>query len=119
MTRQKELMIVIPGNCVDSAYAVIGQEGLSQTHKTINHGCGRKYTRSQLFSRFRRADLSETFKGIVLNVSPSQMTEEHPSGYKNIEDVIDSLERFKIARRIAKLNPVAVIVDRGVKHARK
>jgi hypothetical protein len=29
------------------------------------------------------------------------------------------LERFKIARRIAKLNPVAVIVDRGVKHARK
>ena len=103
---------IIPGTCADPAYIVLGTEGVKAAHNTLNHGVGRKYTRSQLFSKFRRTKYSHFFKDIALNVSPKQMIEEIPVGYKNIEDVMNSVETSNLARRIARLRPVGVIVSR-------
>lgn len=40
------------------------------------------------------------------------MVEEIPKAYKNIEDIIDTVEEYGLAKRIAKLKPVGVIVER-------
>jgi release factor H-coupled RctB family protein len=104
---------IIPSNCCDFSYLVVGDKGLSKTGNSINHGCGRKYTRSQVFQKFRRKkDLDSIFNGVILNVRPSQMIEEVPAGYKNIDDVINSVEEQRLARRVAKLKPLAMIVER-------
>lgn len=116
---EEKEFFVIPGTCTDSAYAITGCAGLRDSNYTINHGCGRKYTRSQLLSRFRRSDLSEFFKEISLNAEPRQMIEELPVGYKKIEDIINSVEEFNLAQRIAKLRPIGIIVDRGENHGKK
>ncbi len=111
-TLQEGEMFVIPGTATDSAYVIVGEEGLKDSHNTINHGAGRKYSRNQTLSKFRRSDLDEMFKNIVLNVRPNQMVEEVPAAYKNIHEVIASVERFKLARKVAKLRPIGVIVER-------
>jgi len=105
-------VFVIPGTAVDSSYMVVGEEGLKDSNNTINHGAGRTYTREQIFCKFRRKNFDNLFRDVVLNVPVSQMIEEIPKGYKNIEDIIDSVEQFKLARRIVKLKPVGVIVER-------
>jgi len=105
-------IFVIPSNAVDSAYVVLGLPGLEKSHFTINHGCGRRYTREQIFSKFRRVKFNYMFKDVVLNVDPKRMIEEIPKGYKHIGDVVDAVEEHGLARRIAKLIPVGVIVER-------
>jgi len=105
-------IFVIPGNCSDPAYVVTGLPGLKETHYSINHGCGRKYTRAQMFCRFRRTDFDEFFNTISLNVRPSQMIEEMPKSYKPIEEVVSSAEEAGLVKRIAKLRPVGVVVER-------
>jgi release factor H-coupled RctB family protein len=105
-------LFVIPGTCVSPAYVVKGLRGLENSHFTINHGSGRKYTRAQIFSKFRRRDFSDLFKGVVLNVPSKKMIEEIPKGYKNIEDVIASVEDAKLVKKVAKLRPVGVVVER-------
>ncbi len=107
-----EEIFVIPGTCTDPSYIVKGQEGLIRSHNTINHGAGRKYTRAQLFSKYRRTNFDNMFRDIVLNVDTKKMIEEIPKGYKNIEDVITSAEEKGLIERIAKLKPVGVVVDR-------
>ena len=105
-------LFIIPSNAADAAYLVRGREGLADTYYTINHGCGRKYTRTQMYTRLRKTNFEYMFKGVALNVSYKQMIEEAPVGYKDIQDVLASLEEFKIAEIVAKLKPVGVIVER-------
>ena len=105
-------LFVVPGTAVDPAYVVVGQKGLSESHNTINHGCGRKYTRKQTSVKFRGKNFSHIFKDVALNVDSKKMVEEIPKAYKNIEDIIDTVEEYGLAKRIAKLKPVGVIVER-------
>jgi tRNA-splicing ligase RtcB len=105
-------VFVIPGTAVDAAYLVEGSFGLENSLGTINHGAGRKYTRAQIFSKYRRKKFDNLFNEIALNVNPKKMIEEIPKAYKNIDDVMDSVEEYDLARRIARLRPVGVIVER-------
>ncbi|MDP8220829.1 MAG: RtcB family protein [Candidatus Stygibacter frigidus] len=104
---------LIPANCSSPAYLVKPDVNIADTYYTLPHGTGRKYTRAQLFAKFARSKkLSEQFKNIMLNVSPKKMIEEVPTGYKPISDIIKAIIDYKLATPIAKLIPLAVIVDR-------
>ena len=104
---------LIPANCTSPAYLVKPAVNIADTYHTLPHGTGRKYTRAQLFAKFARSKkLSDQFKNIMLNVSPKKMIEEIPTGYKPISDIIKALTDYKLAAPIAKLIPLAVIVDR-------
>ncbi|MBU0459324.1 MAG: RtcB family protein [Nanoarchaeota archaeon] len=105
-------MCVIPGTATDTAYVVEGSSGLENSLGTINHGVGRRYTRAQMFSKFRRKRFDHLFNSVALNVKPKKMIEEIPKGYKNVDDVMNSVEEYDLAHRIASLRPVGVIVER-------
>lgn len=110
---QNDQLSIIPGNCTSQAYLVNSGEKIADTYHTIPHGTGRKYTRAQLFSKFARSKkLDDLFKTVELNVSPKKMIEELPVGYKSIDDVIKAVTDFKLAKPVASLSPLAVIVDR-------
>lgn len=105
-------VFMIPSTATGYAYLVCGKEGLTVSYNTINHGCGRKYTRSQMFSKLRKTNFESMFNGIAMNVSYKQMIEEVPTAYKNIEDVIASVEAFNLAEKIAAFRPLGLIVER-------
>ncbi len=105
-------IFMIPSTATGYAYLVRGKEGLTESYNTINHGCGRKYTRSQMFSKLRKTNFESMFNGIAMNVSYKQMIEEVPTAYKNIEDVIASVEAYNLAEKIAAFRPLGLIVER-------
>ena len=105
-------VFMIPSTATGHAYLVRGKEGLVESYNTINHGCGRRYTRSQMFSKLRKTNFESMFNGIAMNVSYKQMIEEVPTAYKNIEDVIASVEEFNLAEKIATFRPLGLIVER-------
>ena len=105
-------LFMIPSTATGNAYLVRGKEGLAQSYNTINHGCGRRYTRSQMFSKLRKTNFESMFNGIAMNVPYKQMIEEVPTAYKNIEDVIASVEEFNLAEKIATFRPLGLIVER-------
>ena len=47
-----------------------------------------------------------------MNVPYKQMIEEVPTAYKNIEDVIASVEEFNLAEKIATFRTLGLIVER-------
>lgn len=104
---------IIPASCTSPAYLVKPAAKIADSYHTLPHGTGRKYTRAQLFSKFARSKkLPEQFKNIMLNVNPKKMIEEIPAGYKLISDIINATTEFNLAKPVAKLMPLAVIVDR-------
>ena len=105
-------LFMIPSTATGNAYLVRGKEGLAQSYNTINHGCGRRYTRSQMFSKLRKTNFENIFSGIAMNVPYKQMIEEVPTAYKNIEDVIASVEEFNLAEKVATFRPLGLIVER-------
>lgn len=67
-------------------------------------------TRSEAASKIRarhlRASLTRTsLGGRVVCDDPALLYEEHPDAYKAIEPVIQALERFGAAERVAALRP--------------
>jgi len=105
-------MFVIPSTCTDFAYVVVGGDGLKESYNTINHGLGRKYSRGQMSSKFSRKE-SEKFFGndVVFNLPYERLMESAPIMYKNTENVMSSVEEFKLGGKIARLKPIGVIVE--------
>lgn len=105
-------LFVIPGTAITPAYIVQGQQGLKDSYNTINHGCGRVLTRAQARNRYQRQDLTKEFSQVALNVNPNKMAEEHPRAYKDVEDILNSIEEYDLAKRVIKLKPVGGLVER-------
>lgn len=91
-------------------------EGLGKPEAlcSVAHGAGRKMTRSEAMAKVRarhsRASLTRTaLGGRVMYDDPDLLYEEHPDAYKAIEPVVDALEAFGAARRVAALRPVLTV----------
>lgn len=81
---------------------------------SVAHGAGRKMTRSEATAKVKahhtRASLTRTpLGGRVLYDDPALLYEEHPDAYKAIDPVVDALEAFGAARRVAALRPVLTV----------
>jgi len=111
-TLKKGGIAVIAGTAVHPTYIVKGLHGVSWTQNTINHGSGRVATRRRAADMMKRANGKNPYDGVVTNVTPKENAEENPRAYKDVEDVIDSIEKFGLAKRVAKLRPVGVVVKR-------
>ena len=107
---------IIPTTFAGDAHLVIGLPNTEKTNYSKNHGLGRMYTRQQMFGKYGRINkskLNKLFpKGIISNVSPQELVEELPNGYKSPQRVIESFEDTKMGYVLATLKPLAVIVER-------
>lgn len=88
--------------------------GCDGTLCSVAHGAGRRITRSdakgRLRARYRRSELGRTaLGGRVICDEPDLLYEEHPEVYKPIESVVDAIEAWKMARRVASLVPVVTV----------
>lgn len=90
-----------------------GEQGsMERSFGTICHGAGRamscaRASRAITGSELRRQLASQ---GIVVRCpSTKGLAEEAPFAYKDVEHVVDVVERASLARRVARLVPIGVV----------
>lgn len=105
--------VIVPGSMGTSSYVLCGTENaMNETFGSICHGAGRVMSRSKALKNISARDVKRKLesKGItVFSDSMKALAEESPDVYKNIDEVILSCEGAGIAKKIAKVKPLAVI----------
>ena len=74
------------------------------------HGAGRALSRSQAKKIIDGKSLKKSLeeKGIRIHAkTPNILSEEAPSAYKNVDSVTDLTEKAGLARKVARLSPLA------------
>jgi tRNA-splicing ligase RtcB len=104
---------IIPGSMGTSSYVLVGTEaGLKETFGSVCHGAGRVMSRHEAMRRKRGEQVKKELeqKGeIVKGASWAGLAEEMPEAYKDIDEVIRSVELSGIGRKIAKMVPLGVM----------
>jgi tRNA-splicing ligase RtcB len=105
--------VFIPGSMGTASYVLAGDDrAMGRSFGSTCHGAGRAMSRGAA-KRVRpghevRRELEE--RGIVVRcASASELAEEAPHAYKDVERVAEVVDRAGLARRVARLVPMGVI----------
>lgn len=111
--RQMGQPVLIPGSMGSASYVLAGrEEAMTETFGSSCHGSGRVMSRHQAI---REIPMSKTLgdlkgKGIELRVRNKKLiSEEAEWAYKDVTDVVQSIEGAKISNIVAKLVPIGVV----------
>ena len=105
--------VLVPGSMGTASYVLVGTaESMAQSFGSTCHGAGRTMSRSQAKRSIRGEHLREELSqgGIVVRAgSLPGLAEEAPTAYKDVDDVVRVVDEAGIARKVARLRPLAVI----------
>lgn len=105
--------VIIPGSMGTASWVLVGTEGsMERSFGSSCHGAGRVMSRSKAKHEVRgdalRKELED--RGIKIKAgSLSGLAEEAPQAYKDVDMVVETVSSAGIARKVARLRPVAVI----------
>jgi tRNA-splicing ligase RtcB len=100
---------LVPGSMGTSSYIMRGTKENKETYHSINHGAGRVMSRTKAKKTITNQEFEKAMQGIEHNVDLQRIKDEAPQVYKNINQVIDSLVEAGMSKKVAKLQPLAVI----------
>jgi tRNA-splicing ligase RtcB (3'-phosphate/5'-hydroxy nucleic acid ligase) len=107
--------VFIPGSMGTSSYVLAGEPGsMERSFGTTCHGAGRRMSRTGARKQITGQELRRQLEadGIVVRCPSNKgLAEEAPFAYKDVERVVDVVERAGLARRVAQLRPLGVIKD--------
>lgn len=105
--------VMIPGSMGTSSYVLVGTDrALRETFGSCCHGAGRAMSRTQAKKETTAEVLLREMRGmgiVVRGESRSGLTEEKPDAYKDVSRVVDVVQGAGIARKVAKMVPLAVM----------
>ena len=105
--------VLVPGSMGTASWVLIGTErSMAQTFGSTCHGAGRTMSRKKAKKSIHGVKLREELEGCGIHVragSMSGLAEEAPKAYKDVDRVVEVVHSAGIAKRVAKLKPVAVI----------
>ncbi len=105
--------VLIPGSMGTASFILVGTAGsMEQTFGSTCHGAGRVLSRAKARKQVRGEDLRSRLeeRGIVVRAgSMSGLAEEAPEAYKDVSRVVEVVHRAGIGKKVARLEPVAVI----------
>lgn len=105
--------VLIPGTMGTSSYVLAGtKEGMDVAFGSCCHGAGRRLSRTAAKKMVRGPALRKELEDhniIVRCDSDKGLAEEAPIAYKDVDSVVNVVQNAKIARKVARLVPVAVI----------
>jgi tRNA-splicing ligase RtcB len=105
--------VFIPGSMGTASFVLAGEPGsLERSFGTTCHGAGRAMSRTRARKRIGGAELRRRLEaeGIVVRCPSNRgLAEEAPFAYKDVERVVEVVERAGLARRIARLAPIGVV----------
>ena len=105
--------VFIPGSMGTSSFVLAGEPGsIELAFGSTCHGAGRRLSRTGAKKVVSGAELRRELEelGIVIR-SPSNkgLAEEAPLAYKDVERVVEIVERAGLSRRVAQLVPIGVV----------
>ena len=105
--------VLVPGDMGRYSYVLAGTErAMRETFGSSCHGAGRRMSRAQAKKSARGRPIFQELeeKGIhVRSDSAGTVAEEISEAYKDVADVIEVMHGAGIARKVAKLVPLAVV----------
>lgn len=105
--------VLVPGSMGTASWVLVGtQMAMERTFGSCCHGAGRTMSRSQAKKMIRGATLREELEAGGIRVQPgslSGLAEEAPLAYKDVDRVVSVVHDAGIARKVARLAPIAVI----------
>ncbi|NTW57400.1 MAG: RtcB family protein [Chlorobiaceae bacterium] len=105
--------VLIPGSMGTGSWLLKGHPGsVAASFGSSCHGAGRSMSRTMSRKLTRIPELLEELaaQGIVVNAgSQAGLSEEAPSAYKNVDEVVNVIDVCGIAKKVARLRPLAVI----------
>jgi tRNA-splicing ligase RtcB len=103
--------VLVPGSMGTASYVLVGEVGGEAFHSTC-HGAGRVMSRTAARKKTSGAQLKKQLAAAGIEVragSARGLTEEAPFSYKDVDVVVEIVERAGLARRVARLVPLGVI----------
>jgi tRNA-splicing ligase RtcB len=105
--------VLIGGTMGTASYILAGtSEGMGIAFGSACHGAGRAMSRTQASKRWKGRELVDQLKnqGILIR-TPSYrgVAEEAPGAYKDVNAVVDAADEAKLARKVAKLEPLVCV----------
>jgi tRNA-splicing ligase RtcB len=105
--------VFIPGSMGTSSFVLAGEPGsLELAFGSTCHGAGRRLSRTGARKQVQGAELRRDLEsqGIIVR-SPSNkgLAEEAPLAYKDVDRVVEIVERAGLSRRVAQLVPLGVV----------
>ena len=105
--------VLVPGSMGTASWVLLGTaESMAQTFGSTCHGAGRTMSRKAAKKSIRGAALREELEGrgiLVRAGSMSGLAEEAPKAYKDVDRVVEVVHSAGIAKKVARLRPIAVI----------
>lgn len=104
--------VLIPGTMGTSSYLLHGtQTAMDETFGSTAHGAGRKMSRAGAKREYRGEEIQKYLekKGIIVKAtSMPVVAEEAPGAYKNVDEVIQTVDKSGISKLVAKMIPLGV-----------
>jgi len=105
--------VLIPGSMGTASYVLVGTaKAMTGTFGSTCHGAGRMMSRTRARKEVRGERLRDELasRGIVIRAgSMPGLAEEAPQAYKDVSRVVAVVHNVGIGRRVARLEPLAVI----------
>ncbi len=105
--------VLIGGTMGTASYVLVGtQESMGLAYGSACHGAGRSMSRHQALRQWHGRDVVKDLatRGILIR-SPSMrgIAEEAPGAYKDVSEVVDAADDAKLARKVARLEPLVCV----------
>lgn len=111
--RQTGQPVICGGSMETGSYLLVGTDrAVHDTFGSTMHGSGRTMSRAQAKRTVRGAELQKQMqqRGILVKaVSMSGLAEEAGLAYKDISEVVESVDRAGIAKKVLELRPIGNI----------
>jgi tRNA-splicing ligase RtcB len=105
--------VIVPGDMGRYSFVLVGTDGaMRETFGSSCHGAGRRMSRKAAKKAARGRPILEELReqGIfVRSDARGTVDEEIPEAYKDVADVVDVIHGANIARKVARLEPLAVV----------
>lgn len=102
--------VIVPGNMGVGSYVLRAGEEVERTGYSVNHGAGRRMSRTAAKEQISEGMMQEALGEVqLLGAARSSIRDEAPQAYKNVHEVVDVLVDAGIAEAVAHLQPLVVI----------
>ena len=105
--------VLVPGSMGTASWVLVGtEESMVKSFGSSCHGAGRVMSRAKAKKTVRGEKLLRQLEGAGIRVRAGSMrglAEEAPFAYKDVDLVVETVVGAGIARKVARLRPVAVI----------
>lgn len=105
--------VIVPGDMGRQSFLLAGEQGsMEWSFGSSCHGAGRRMSRTEAKRTFGGQDLIDELarQGILVRATSANVAaEEAPEAYKDVSDVVRSVETAGLARRVARMRPLGVV----------